>query len=622
MLQQLVEKATPFRIDALLGHGSQGFVCRATDANGRVVALKIIRGGAVADSRSRRRFLTEVGNHAGLRHPNIVRVLESGQSDGVAWFTMDYIDGVPLSQDLPGLMNLTMFKSICGALAYAHAQGVIHRDIKPSNILVDGSGAPLVVDFGLSRRLDSTDTLTSLGHGVGTVAHADPECILGRPATKRSDVYGLGMLLYEWATGGCYAYGMDRSDPRLRRFIPYNRIVPPRDRNPDISPALATILQKCLHPSPGKRYSSVEALLSDVEAYEAGRPIRATSHGLRFSSRLWMRKNKRKVAAMTALSVPFLAIISVTFGNQFEARSQREDERTQSQILADFRADIGSQRDAYTSAQIAAMAADNHPIESRLALPVIHSTELPEFETIDAATIEYVRTHRIVMEVDRSEDWLHRELPLGLGVVRNTALRIIESDFANQNDASLLKSLEAARLISCDIATGPLAIHTSMALDIRMKIFELLIAKSSQVSTKTSFKAWLEKCPPLPSYDIALVLEEMKIAQVIEHSISSDGTLDLERLGEVFAPVFEDVPNNVSFTQVRLTELYRDVFENYREWFSLPSAEALEKHRQKMKEWSNRKEWSVLRKLIPKLHSTIKIRAKIRSLQENARSQF
>ncbi|MGB0714980.1 MAG: protein kinase domain-containing protein [Phycisphaerae bacterium] len=612
MLQQLVEKATPFTIDALVGHGSQGFVCRATDANGRIVALKIIRAGALADERTQRRFLTEVSNHAALRHPHIVRVLESGQSEGVSWFTMDYIEGTPLSESQCRLMTLSMFKSICRALAYAHDAGVIHRDVKPSNIIVDQQGEPHLVDFGLSRRLDTADPLTSVGHSVGTVAYADPECILGRLATERSDVYGLGMILYEWATNGTYAYALDRSNPQLRRFIPYNRIVPPRVRAPEISVELETIIQKCLHPSPGKRYSSVKALLADVEAYESGQPIVATSSGLGFSSRLWMRRNKRMVVAMSALVVVSLVSGYIwSIPQQFALLSGIEQRANAQSSTNPILESESSNLASLHSAELDRWNRMTDGNAKRLKLPRMDSNWLDQFDGTLDQLVNTIQNNHFYMRIDRTEEFVLSEKPIGHESARVLALDLLsraEQSREQQDFNGMVADLDAVRNLALDIGAGAHLTHKSHSIFLRNQIYSSLVQWFPNASYPNAVKRWMKNDPPVVGYTNALAYLRYGLVQFFERTFveGTDGTnyIDVAKVRELLSDsVIIDSPID-DVSERDFVTLIFSIFEEYTAWDDVDSMEEIKrKLARRHSNWERNPAWSILSKVVPNVAS-------------------
>jgi hypothetical protein len=287
-----------------LHQGGQGIVYRAfQESTRRMVAIKLLGGGASAAEPARRRFQREVEIAAQLSHPHIVAVFDSGiTADGLPYFVMEYIEGRTLDAyireeglSLPEALALCL--PVLDAVAFAHRTGVIHRDLKPSNVLVDGSGSPKVVDFGLARALfaDLERSLSVAGQVLGTFAYMSPEQVRGRSEAidVRTDVYSLGIILYEICTGRS-PYPTDSQILDLLRHIAETPPEPPRQAwqrtsgllDPHrpaagsvpacpIDAALETILLRAIAKDPARRYASVEDLAHDLRAYLEGRPILA-----------------------------------------------------------------------------------------------------------------------------------------------------------------------------------------------------------------------------------------------------------------------------------------------------------------------------------------------------------
>jgi serine/threonine protein kinase len=270
----------PYRIVRNIGKGGMGFVYEAFDTRlNRTVALKTMEKSEGYHENVIQRFQQEARSAARLRHPHIVSVHDVGKDRGFDYFTMDLVEGVTLDRWAQGGSSLKsrvqVIEKVARALHYAHEQGVIHRDVKPGNIMMDSSGEPQIMDFGLARNTRDTKNLTIAGTILGTPAFMAPEQAMGTsseigPAT---DVWGLGIVLYEiltqkhpFETGNVYQtiYSVLHNEPDR-----------PSKLNSEISRDLETILLKCLEKSTAKRYRSAELLADDLKAYLENRPIAA-----------------------------------------------------------------------------------------------------------------------------------------------------------------------------------------------------------------------------------------------------------------------------------------------------------------------------------------------------------
>lgn len=274
-----------FEVVAELGRGGMGAVFKANQLDlHRTVAIKIILSGAVAGPDDLARFRVEAEATAALHHPNIVRIYEVGDSNGCAFFSMEYIGGPTLAQrlvegPLPGKIAARHAATVARAIQHAHEHGILHRDLKPSNVLLDAAEEPHITDFGLAKRLQADSGQTRTGAILGTPSYMAPEQAGGRKElTPAVDVYGLGALLYELLTGR----------PPFRAETPFDTILqvlerdpaPPRLLNPKVDRDLETICLKCLEKEPTRRYASAKAVAEDLEHYLAGEPIKARSLNL------------------------------------------------------------------------------------------------------------------------------------------------------------------------------------------------------------------------------------------------------------------------------------------------------------------------------------------------------
>ncbi len=271
-----------YELIAEVARGGMGVVYRARQVTlGRVVALKMILAGRLANADDVARFRAEAEAAARLQHPNIVAIFDVGEVEGQQFFTMEFIEGVSLARKLaggplPGRLAATYLRKIAQAVHHAHRQGVLHRDLKPSNILLDLADEPHVTDFGLAKRLGGDSGQTRTGTVLGTPSYMSPEQAQGRrDIGPASDIYSLGAILYELLTGRPPFQADTPLDTAMQ--VIHNEAAPPRLLNPQIDHDLETICLKCLQKDPAQRYESAEALAADLQRYLDGDTISARS---------------------------------------------------------------------------------------------------------------------------------------------------------------------------------------------------------------------------------------------------------------------------------------------------------------------------------------------------------
>jgi serine/threonine-protein kinase len=276
-----------YMIDTMLGRGSMGAVYRAHDpADDRVVAIKTLTwGGDVDDpatAEAHARFMAELQTAQRLDHPDIVNLHEAGEEQGIAYLVMEFAPGESLDAHaapdrlLPPSELLTIMGRAAEALAYAHRQGVLHRDIKPANIIVHRAvGTVKVTDFGVARLLDAARTRS--GTLLGTPAFMAPELLVGRSATARSDIYALGVTLFQLLTG--QLPHASASMAQLMRSIVNEPAPDVRSGRPDLNEDIANIVALALERRPELRYSDAGALAQDLRQVAAATPTPLGSAG-------------------------------------------------------------------------------------------------------------------------------------------------------------------------------------------------------------------------------------------------------------------------------------------------------------------------------------------------------
>jgi hypothetical protein len=258
-----------YRLDAEIGAGGMSRVYRAVDLTlERPVAVKVLRPLDTSYSRHLERFRREARNVARLSHPHIVRVLDAGDEDGRPYIVFEYIAGQTLKERIDRMGRLPVDEAvayaieIARALACAHAHGIVHRDVKPQNVLLDERGAAKVTDFGIARALDD-DSLTGDGRVLGTAAYLSPEQALGHEVDAQSDIYSLGIVLYEMLTGEVPF----RSDSQVAVAMMHVREDLPdiQGERPGVSAMLGAVLDRMTEKDLGRRYPSADALITDLE---------------------------------------------------------------------------------------------------------------------------------------------------------------------------------------------------------------------------------------------------------------------------------------------------------------------------------------------------------------------
>jgi eukaryotic-like serine/threonine-protein kinase len=280
----------------------------------RVVALKMILAGQLANETEVRRFHTEAEAAANLDHPGIVPIFEVGQHAGQHYFSMGFVEGQSLAHrlargPLPQREAAELVRLVSEAVDYAHQHGVIHRDLKPANILLDPSGHPRVTDFGLAKKFQTDSGLTGSGQIMGTPSFMPPEQAGGirGEVGPAADVYALGATLYALVTGRPPFQAATPTDTVFQ--VLSDEPVPPRRLNPAVHRDLETICLKCLEKQPGKRYSGAAALGEDLRRYLAGEPVLARPVGQAERLWRWCRRNPRlSGAAALAIASTGLAI--------------------------------------------------------------------------------------------------------------------------------------------------------------------------------------------------------------------------------------------------------------------------------------------------------------------------
>lgn len=327
-----------------IARGGMGVVFRARQVKlNRVVALKMILAGKLAGEEDVSRFYAEAEAAAKLDHPNIVPVYEVGEHRGQHFFSMGFVDGSSLAEQvaehpLPADEAAEFVRVTAKAVDYAHDRGVIHRDLKPANVLVDADGQPKVTDFGLAKISQGKEDLTTTGQIMGTPNYMPPEQAAGAHdrVGPHSDVYSLGAVLYCLLTGRPPFQAPTVLE--MLRQVAEQDPVSPRRLNPGIPVDLETICLKCLDKDPKDRYATAGELAADLQRFQSGIPVLARPVGR--SERLWRwcRRNPMVAGLMAAVAASLLlGVVFSTYYAMMANRRAAEAEANLQQADRNFR---------------------------------------------------------------------------------------------------------------------------------------------------------------------------------------------------------------------------------------------------------------------------------------------
>jgi len=382
----------PYRVASILGHGGMSTVYRGERDDSQyqqTVAIKVLQH-ATLHPRLRSRLHSERHILATLDHPSIARLIDSGDlEDGTPYLVMEYVDGESIdsycdSRTLFVRERLELFVKVCAAVQYAHRNLVVHRDIKSSNIFVTVEGAPKLLDFGIAKllapeSLSHTLPVTRLQERILTPENAAPEQVLGRPITTATDIYALGVLLYQLLTGRSPYRLLSYSQLQLERAIcmddparpsqmvvskltgekdaDRSRISDRRGLSPQrlrarLSGDLDAIVAMAMRKEPDRRYPSVEALADDLNRHLLGEPVRARQGDWRYNAAKFLRRHLLAVVAVAAAFLGLALFAGAMFWENHRIELAREataQERDRAQQVSAFLVDVFSQADPFNT---------------------------------------------------------------------------------------------------------------------------------------------------------------------------------------------------------------------------------------------------------------------------------
>jgi len=346
----------PYRVTRLLGEGGMAVVYLGVrDDLGSVAAIKILPDAWISPMR-RERFAVEQRTLAQLNHPAIARLYDADTlPSGTPWLAMEYVEGVPLTQycrarGASAADRLRAFRSVCEGVEYAHRHMVVHRDLKPSNILVTADGRVKLLDFGISRQIDSSDrdaspTVTALR--LLTPAYASPEQIRGEATTVQTDVYALGVILYELLAGrtpfDVSAGSLGAAERQLLEEEPLPPSLASRQTPTGVTGLSAAawsdldvLVLTAMHKDQTRRYGSVEGLIRDLDHYLANEPLEARLDTISYRARKYLRRNWRPVSSAAIVTLFLIAIVGFYTARLTAARNAAVAQATRTDRIQRF----------------------------------------------------------------------------------------------------------------------------------------------------------------------------------------------------------------------------------------------------------------------------------------------
>lgn len=381
----------PYRILREIGQGGMGSVYlaeRADQQYDKTVAIKLLRRWSAGNERLVRRFREERQILAALDHPDIARLYDGGvTADGEPWFAMEYVEGVTIDRycderGLPIEGRLELFCRVCAAVQHAHRNLVVHRDLKPGNIMVTAEGGVKLLDFGIAKLLgndeaDGSPPLTETGERLMTLLYASPEQVRGEPVSTASDVYSLGVLLYELLARR-NPYGLTTREPhRVARAIleqeperpsiavlhhrdgedsgdsGFERVLPPAKLARRLRGDLDTIVGMAMQKEASRRYGSAERLEADVRRHLAGLPVVARADTGLYRTRKFVRRHRVGVTIAAGMALLVIAFAVVTGVQSLRIRAQAGRialERDRAEQVSRFLAGLFQTSDPYAGA--------------------------------------------------------------------------------------------------------------------------------------------------------------------------------------------------------------------------------------------------------------------------------
>ncbi len=466
----------PYHIIKPIGEGGMGIVYLAKREDiGSLVAIKILRDGLLSPER-RQRFASEQKTLARLENPLIAQIHDAGTlGDGTPWFVMEYVEGKPITEYCRERASsigerLRLFRSVCEAVQFAHRQAIIHRDLKPSNILVKSSGlvkadgTVKLLDFGIAKQLQITGeqvAQTRTTFRPMTLPYASPEQIRGDSLGTQSDVYSLGVILYELLAGQLPFDFSNRSAAEAEQTILQSEPEPPstvvgRKRAVHADKAawseLDILCLTAMHKDLQRRYRSAEALIRDIDHYLKGEPLEARPDSMRYRLRKFVRRNRRVLAAATAVCAIFIGLVVFFVVRLARARTAALAEATRTQRIERFMLNLfdGGDKTAGPSDSLRAVTLLDRGVQNARTLNAEPAVQAELYQTLG-------NMYQKLGKYDQADSLLHSSLD------RRKSIAGPES----QDVAESLVALGALRLDQGKLADAESLVREGLTIDRR-----------------------------------------------------------------------------------------------------------------------------------------------------------
>jgi serine/threonine protein kinase/tetratricopeptide (TPR) repeat protein len=406
-----------YEVIELLGTGGMGRVYRVLDTKiNEEMALKLIRPEIASDKKTIERFSNELRLARHVSHKHVCRMYDLGEDAGIHYITMEYVPGeslksmIKMTKQLSASTAISIAKQVCGGLAEAHKYGVVHRDLKPGNIMIDKDGNVRIMDFGIARSLEAKE-VTETGMLIGTPEYMSPEQVTGEGEDHRSDIYSLGIILYEMLTGRLPFEGKTPISIAMKhqREIPKS----PQELNPQIPDSLVCVILKCMEKKKEMRYQNAVEILTELNKSEGGRQITSPKVKKIAYLRRWML-----VAALLVAVV----VVGIGYRLIFDRKPMFPSERNMLVVLP-F-GNLGSPEDGYFADGI------TDEITNRLAtlhrLGVISRTSAIQYKNTDKTIKQIAGELNVDYVLEGSVRW--NRSPAGRGRIRVTSQLVRVTD--------------------------------------------------------------------------------------------------------------------------------------------------------------------------------------------------